>query len=98
MVAMSNAQIQGLSGDLSRNSVAKTLQEIATEANRLGFVPYDLKPRLAAAEIEVNLGDVNARSHLEALQKEAADRGFGLIALKAAGDLKNLGQNTPNRD
>ena len=98
MVAISNAQIQGSSGGLSRDGAAKTLQQIATEANRLGFVPYELEPRLAAAEIEVNLGDVNARSHLEALQKEATDRGFGLIALKAAGDLKNLVQSTPNRD
>ena len=98
MVAISNAQIQGSSGGLSKGGAAKTLQQIATEANRLGFVPYELEPRLAAAEIEVNLGDVNARSHLEALQKEATDRGFGLIALKAAGDLKNLVQSTPNRD
>ena len=54
---------------------------------------------LAIAEIEVNLGDqTNARSHLEALRKEATDRGFGLIAIKAAGDLKNLPSSNPNRD
>jgi eukaryotic-like serine/threonine-protein kinase len=91
IVAISAARIQAVSGGIARDDAAKTLQEIATKANRLGFVPYELEPRLALAEIEVNLGDrANARSHLEAVQKEAVNRGFGLIALKAAGDLKNL--------
>jgi DNA-binding winged helix-turn-helix (wHTH) protein/tetratricopeptide (TPR) repeat protein/TolB-like protein len=90
-VAISGARIQAVSGGLAGNGAAKTLQEIAIKANRLGFVPYELEPRLAIAEIEVNLGDqTNARNHLEALRKEAMDRGFGLIAIKAAGDLKNL--------
>ena len=77
--------------NLARDDAAKTFQEIANRADHLGFVPYELEPRLALAEIEVNLGDrANAKNHLEALQKEAADRGFGLIAIQAAGDLKNL--------
>jgi eukaryotic-like serine/threonine-protein kinase len=91
IVAISAARIQAVSGGIARDDAAKTFQEIATKANRLGFVPYELEPRLALAEIEVNLGDrANARNHLEAVQKEAVNRGFGLIALKAAGDLKNL--------
>jgi DNA-binding winged helix-turn-helix (wHTH) protein/tetratricopeptide (TPR) repeat protein len=95
IVAISAAQIQVVSGGLARDSAAKSFEEIASKANRLGFVPYELEPRLALAEIEVNVGDhATARSHLEALQKEAAERGFGLIALKAAGDLKNLSQNS----
>lgn len=61
------------------------------KGDRLRFVPYELEPRLALAEIEVDLGDrANARSQLEALRKQATDRGFGLIALKAAADLKGL--------
>jgi eukaryotic-like serine/threonine-protein kinase len=98
-VAISDARIQAVSGELARNGATRTLREIAIKANRLGFVPYELEPRLAIAEIEVNLGDqTNARSHLEALRKEATDRGFGLIAIKAAGDLKNLPSSNPNRD
>lgn len=98
-VAISDARIQAVSGELARNGATRTLREIAIKANRLGFVPYELEPRLAIAEIEVNLGDqTNARSHLEALRKEATDRGFGLIAIKAAGDLKNLASTNPNRD
>jgi eukaryotic-like serine/threonine-protein kinase len=96
VVAISAARIQAASGNLARDDVAKTFLEIAQKANRLGFVRYELEPRLAVAEIEVNSGDrANARSQLEALQKEAADHGFGLIALQAAGDLKNLA--APNR-
>lgn len=91
MVAISAARLQAVTGGRRRDDAAKSFQEIATKANRLGFVPYELEPRLALAEIEVNLGDrASARSHLEALRKEATDRGFGLIAIKAAGDLKTL--------
>jgi DNA-binding winged helix-turn-helix (wHTH) protein/tetratricopeptide (TPR) repeat protein len=91
IVAISAARVQALSGGLARDDAAKTFQEIASKANRLGFVPYELEPRLALAEIEVNFGDrANAKTQLEAVRKEAADRGFGLIALKAAGDLKSL--------
>jgi eukaryotic-like serine/threonine-protein kinase len=91
MVAISAARVQAVSGGGARDDAARTLQEIATKANHLGFVPYELEPRLARAEIEVNLGNrAGARTELEALRKEASDRGFGLIAHKAAGDLKNL--------
>jgi eukaryotic-like serine/threonine-protein kinase len=99
IVAISAARIQAVSGGLASDDAEKTFQEIATKANRLGFVPYELEPRLALAEIEVNLGDrANARNHLEAVQKEAVNRGFGLIALKAAGDLKNLSPANSTRE
>jgi len=91
MVAMSEARVQAVTGGLASDDAARTFQEIASKADRLGFVRYVLEPRLELAEIEVNLGDrAGARTELEALRKEATDRGFGLIALKAAGDLKNL--------
>lgn len=94
-VAMSAARIHAVLGGLPQDSVAKAFQEIATKADRLGFVPYELEPRLALAEIEVNIGDRDtARNQLEAVRKEATSRGFGLIALKAAGDLKNLTINS----
>lgn len=91
MVAISAARVQAVGGGAATDDAAKSFEEIATKATRLGFVPYELEPRLALAEIEVNLGDRDtARNHLEALQKEASDRGFGLIAIKAAGDLRSL--------
>lgn len=94
-VAIAAARVEAVSGGISRDDAAKALQQIATKANHLGFVPYELEPQLALAEIELTFGDgANARSHLEAVQKEALNRGFGLIALKAAGDLKNLQSST----
>ena len=99
MVAIAAARIQAVSGGPAEEDAARTFQEIAVKANRLGFVTYEFEPRLALAEIEVNSGDrANGKTHLEALQKEAADRGFGLIALKAAVDLKNLVPTKPSQE
>jgi eukaryotic-like serine/threonine-protein kinase len=90
-VAITAARVEAMSGVVSRDDAARTLQQIATRANHLGFVSYELEPQLTLAEIELTFGDgTNARNHLEAVQKEALDRGFGLIATKASGDLKNL--------
>jgi eukaryotic-like serine/threonine-protein kinase len=98
MVAMAAARVEAVSGSMSQEDAARALQQIVAKANHLGFVPYELEPQLALAEIELTFGDgANARSHLEAVQKEAVNRGFGLIALKAAGDLKNLQSSDPRR-
>ncbi len=97
-VAIAAARVAAASGSMSREDAARALQQIVTKANHLGFVPYELEPQLALAEIELTFGDgANARSHLEAVQKEALNHGFGLIALKAAGDLKNLQSSDPGR-
>lgn len=91
MVAIAAARVEAVSGSMSPEDAARALEQIVAKANHLGFVPYELEPQLALAEIELTFGDgANARSHLEAVQKEAINRGFGLIAIKAAGDLKNL--------
>jgi len=91
VVQISAARVRAASGgDSNNDQAAKGLQEVAQEANHLGFVAYELEPRLALAEMEIKAGNLaNARSHLEMLQKEAADHGFGLLAVQAAGDLKS---------
>jgi tetratricopeptide (TPR) repeat protein len=95
IVEITAARVEAVSGRVSRDDAARTLQQIEIKANHLGFVPYELEPQLTLAEIELKFGDgASARSHLKAVQKEALDRGFGLIAIKASGDLKNL--QTPN--
>jgi eukaryotic-like serine/threonine-protein kinase len=95
IVEITAARVEAVSGKVSRDDAARTLQQIEIKANHLGFVPYELEPQLTLAEIELKFGDgANARNHLKAVQKEALDRGFGLIAIKASGDLKNL--QTPN--
>jgi eukaryotic-like serine/threonine-protein kinase len=98
-VAIAAARVEAVSGSVSRDDVARTLQQIAIKANHLGFVPYELEPQLTLAEIELTFGDgTNARNHLEAVQKEALNRGFGLIAIKASGDLKNLRTPSATRE
>jgi tetratricopeptide (TPR) repeat protein/DNA-binding winged helix-turn-helix (wHTH) protein len=62
----------------------KVLEAVRSEANRHGYVNYELESRLRMAEIEIKTGNVSAgRSRLERLQADARARGFTLIARKA---------------
>jgi len=91
VVQISAARFRAASGEDSNNDqAARGLEEVAEKANHFGLVAYELEPRLALAEMEIKAGNLaNARSHLEMLQKEAADHGFGLLAVQAAADLKS---------
>jgi hypothetical protein len=52
---------------------------------RSGYVGYQLECRLALEEIELTSGKSAAsRARLERLQKDAKEKGFDLIARKAA--------------
>jgi eukaryotic-like serine/threonine-protein kinase len=92
IVAISAARVKAATLSAHHgNEIAQTLQAIAGQANHLGFVAYQYEPRLALAEIEIREGNLSSgRTDLQALQKEASDHGFGLIALEAAGDLKSM--------
>ena len=59
---MSTARVQALAGGLARDAVTKSFQEIASKADRLGFVPYELEPRFVLAEIEVGPGRSGQRA------------------------------------
>jgi len=65
---------------------AKTiLKEALAKSTRSGYVGDQLECRLALEEIELKSGKTPAsRSRLEQLQKDAKEKGFGLIARKAA--------------
>ena len=43
-----------------------------------------MEARLAMAELELTCQDKNARHDVEALLRDASERGFGLIAIQAA--------------
>lgn len=62
----------------------RMLQAAFTESAKRGFVPLELESRLALGEIEAETGRSNGRSLLAALEKDAASRGFSLLAGKAA--------------
>ena len=61
------------------------LKAILAEAEKYGFVGYQLQARLALGEIETKSGESAAgRARLEALHKDAMARNYGLVARRAA--------------
>ena len=71
----------------------KNLEATLVRANKQGYVNYQLRIQLALGEIEMKSGKSAAgRARLAALQKDAAAKGFHLIARKAAEAQKPAGQ------
>lgn len=72
---------------VSKETVAaeKVLKAALAKATRSGYIGYQFECRLALEEIELKSGKSPAsRAHLEQLQREAHEKGFDLIARKAA--------------
>jgi len=83
------AMVRAASGNPRDTSDAKkTLNAILAQASSRGFANVAFDARLALGEIEMSSGDPAGRSRLEALQKDAANSGFSLIARKAAAVLR----------
>jgi eukaryotic-like serine/threonine-protein kinase len=70
----------------SKIGIAKTiLTEASARAAKSGYAGYQLESRLALEEVELKSGKSPAsRARLEQLQKDAKEKGFNLIARKAA--------------
>jgi DNA-binding winged helix-turn-helix (wHTH) protein/tetratricopeptide (TPR) repeat protein/TolB-like protein len=85
-VAIAAARVDAASGGpANTNRAAKSLQSALAEATVAGFVNYQLEARLALGEIKMRSGgSAQTRTTLEILEKDAAARGFSLIARKAA--------------
>ena len=72
---------------------AKNLNVALAAARQYGHIGYQLEAGLALGEIEMKSGHVSAgRALLRALEKEAKDKGFGLITRKAAAIMAELEQ------
>jgi len=84
--AITGARVRAASGKRSDLAEAtKSLEATLAQAMKSGFAGYQLEARLALGEIEMKSGNPSAgRDRLEALEKEAKAKGFGLIARKAA--------------
>jgi eukaryotic-like serine/threonine-protein kinase len=76
-----------------RTQAEEELQKLIQEATRRGFANYAFQARLALGELEMVSNVANGRRLLEALQKESTEKGFGLIAQKAA-QILNSTKNT----
>ncbi len=63
-----------------------TLEATLAQATSSGAVPLQFEARLALGEIEMRAPNAAAgAAHLQALEKDASAKGYGLIARKAAG-------------
>ena len=74
----------------STTEALSELQAILSETTKREYVGLAFDARLAIGEIELRGGQrAAARAHLSSLAKEAADKGYGLIARKARAALAN---------
>lgn len=74
----------------SMNTGAKEeIESSLTVARKCGYLEYEYRLLLALGDVELRSGDTRqGRTHLEALEREAKQKGFVLIARKATVALK----------
>ncbi|MCP4661790.1 MAG: protein kinase [bacterium] len=81
-VAITAARLQAASGEY--DAALLRLGGVVAEATELGLGGLELEARLAQGEIELAAGVAESRARLATLAEEAEEKGFGLIARKAA--------------
>jgi tetratricopeptide (TPR) repeat protein len=85
-VAIISARVRAALGEPAE--AMTSLKATLAEATKYGFVGYQFEARFALGEIEMESGKSAAgQARLEALEKDAKAKGFGLIARKAASAL-----------
>ena len=84
------ARIQAASGKpADRNDSMRQVREVIVRATTATFTGIALEARLALGEMELNSANKTAgMTHLQALEKDAASGGFGLLARKADAALR----------
>jgi tetratricopeptide (TPR) repeat protein len=94
--AITSARIQAVSASPAEAAESvKRLRKIMSDAGEASFVDVLLDARLAVGEIELSLGNrTEGRAHLEALEKDAKNGGFQLMARKAAAALESKQDHT----
>jgi serine/threonine protein kinase/tetratricopeptide (TPR) repeat protein len=86
-VEITNARIAIASGDLA--DARKILDTALAEATKANLLYFQYEARLALGELEIKSGKVAAgRARLTTLEKDAQNKGFLLIAGKAAAAMK----------
>jgi hypothetical protein len=81
LLDMEDARLHAESGQIAE--ARKNLESLLAEASRTGLLLYQLESRLTLAELEWKSGQRAARAHLNALEKDARESGFVLLANKA---------------
>jgi hypothetical protein len=81
-VAIVGARVEGKLGRIVE--AEKLLEGVIGETLRAGSIEQELEARLALGEVELASADSAAgRARLEVLEREATERGLGLIARRA---------------
>ena len=81
--AIGEAWVQSAAG--SAQDAARSLEETIASAKKLGYLGYQLEAQLALGEIQLASGNAAAgRALLADVRKQAQQKGFGLVASKAA--------------
>lgn len=83
-LAIAVARADGVAAGPGAARVAERLAAAAAEARAMGHVALELEARLAGAEVDVRNARPQAQDRAAALEKDARERGFALIASKAA--------------
>jgi hypothetical protein len=84
-VAIRVARVRGERGTHEDRAAAlRDLEAIRAKAALAGTVSSELFARLAIGVLERRDGRAEARAHLEAVEKDASAKGFGLVARNAA--------------
>lgn len=89
---VTQARILAASGKPADVAMAiKNLEATIAESKKLGWLYYEMDARLALGQIEIASGNKDSgRAILQALQKEAAEKGQGLVGGKAAATLSKI--------
>jgi eukaryotic-like serine/threonine-protein kinase len=96
-VAIVGARVRAASGRPEDAAEALgRLEQALAQLTKGGFYGLQLEARLALGELELAQRRPEARRRLEALQREAAGRGYGLIAAKAAAACRGTGSSAPS--
>jgi DNA-binding winged helix-turn-helix (wHTH) protein/tetratricopeptide (TPR) repeat protein len=90
--AITAARVRAASSNAAdRAKAADRLQQVLAESARMGLLGYAFEARLALGEIEMSSGNRAAgRGRLESLQKDASQKGLGLIAQQAASAMQEV--------
>jgi hypothetical protein len=66
------------------SAAVSTVNQVQTKARKAGYLGDELEIRLALEEISKSSRSAAARSRREQLERDAKNKGFDLIARKAA--------------
>lgn len=83
-LAFALARARILAADRQPTPAIATLKEVLAKATKSGYLEYQLEARRQSESIQLQAGNSASRARLEILSKEAAEKGFILIARKAA--------------